>query len=269
MAREAFTNTDLKDYKASGALAGKVAIVTGGSSGIGQAVAIAYAKEGAKVVIGYLDDEDGANETIRIIGHYGGEAKALNGDLGKSANCEKLVQFAVDEFGGLDIIVNNAGYQYPQTSPLDISDEQLLKTFEIKAFAMLYMVRAALPHLKKGARIINTASINAYRGHSDLIDYAGANGAMVAMTRSLARRFVREEIAVNGIAPGPIWTPLIPKTFGHLNPDVGNDFGEDVPAGRPGQPYELVKAFVFLADPQNSYMTGQFLHMNGGDYMST
>ncbi|HSP21253.1 MAG TPA: SDR family oxidoreductase, partial [Planococcus sp. (in: firmicutes)] len=134
---------------------------------------------------------------------------------------------------------------------------------------MLYLIRAALPHLKKGARIINTASINAYRGHSDLIDYSGANGAIVSMTRSLARRLVREEIAVNGIAPGPIWTPLIPETFGTLYSDIGEDFGQDVPAGRPGQPYELAKAFVFLADPQNSYMTGQFLHITGGDYMSS
>ncbi|MFC4711542.1 SDR family oxidoreductase [Planococcus dechangensis] len=269
MVQENFDNTDLPEYKASGALKGKVAIVTGASSGIGQAVAIAYAKEGARVVIGYLGDDEGAEKTLRLISEYGGEGRALSGDLGESANCDKLVRFALDEFGALDIVVNNAGYQYPQTSPLDISDEQLLKTFEIKAFAMFYLVRAALPHLKKGSRIINTASINAYRGHSDLIDYSGANGAMVAMTRSLARRLVREEIAVNGIAPGPIWTPLITKTFGELNPNVGDDFGEDVPAGRPGQPYELVKAYVFLADPQNSYMTGQFLHINGGDYMST
>lgn len=269
MAEADFRNTDLEDYKAGGVLEGKVAIVTGASSGIGQAVAIAYAKEGAKVVVGYHGDDEGAAETVRLIGKYGGEAKALPGDLRKSENCDKLVGFALEQFGQLDILVNNAGFQYPQTSPLDITDEQLLKTFEIKTFAMFYMVRAALPHLKRGARIINTASINAYRGHSDLIDYAGANGAMVAMTRSLAMRFVREEIAVNGIAPGPVWTPLIPKTFGHLNPNVADDFGEDVPAGRPGQPYELVKAFVFLADPQNSYMTGQFLHMNGGDLMSS
>ncbi|MGO1060252.1 SDR family oxidoreductase [Planococcus sp. FY231025] len=264
-----FDNTDLKDYKASGALEGKVAIVTGGNSGIGQAVAIAYAKEGAKVVIGYLGDEEATEKTLNLIEKYGGEAKALSGDLGKSENCEKLVRFALDSFGQIDILVNNAGYQYPETSPLDITDENMLKTFEIKAFAMLYLTRAALPHLKRGARIINTASINAYRGHSDLIDYAGANGAMVSMTRSLARRLVREEIAVNGIAPGPIWTPLITKTFGGLNEKVAEDFGQDVPAGRPGQPYELAKAYVFLADPQNSYMTGQFLHINGGDYMSS
>ena len=264
-----FNNTDLKDYKASGALEGKVAIITGGSSGIGSAVAIAYAKEGAKVVIGYLDDDEEAERTLETISSYGGQAEKFSGDLGKSEKCDQLVQYAIDCFGQLDIVVNNAGFQYPQTSPLDITDEQMLKTFEIKAFAMFYMVRAALPHLKKGARIINTVSINAYRGHSDLIDYSGANGAAVSITRSLARRLVREEIAVNGIAPGPIWTPLIPKTFGHLYPDVEEGFGEDVPAGRPGQPYELAKAFVFLADPQNSYMTGQVLHMNGGDYMST
>ncbi|MGK7378840.1 SDR family oxidoreductase [Planococcus sp. 1R117A] len=269
MAEGNFDNTDLKDYKASGALQGKVAIITGGNSGIGQAVAFAYAKEGAKVVIGYLDDEEATAKTIETIENYGGEAKALSGDLGKSENCNQLVQFALDSFGQIDILVNNAGYQYPQSNPVDITDEHLLKTFEIKAFAMLYLVRAALPHLKKGARIINTASINAYRGHSDLIDYAGANGAMVSMTRSLARRLVREEIAVNGIAPGPVWTPLIPKTFGHLDSNLEEGFGKDVPAGRPAQPYELAKAFVFLADPQNSYMTGQFLHMNGGDYMST
>ncbi|MCM3612104.1 SDR family oxidoreductase [Planococcus sp. MERTA32b] len=269
MAGKSFDNTDLADYKASGALEGKVAIITGASSGIGQAVAIAYAKEGAKVVIGYKGNEEGANATLQAIEKYGGDAKSFQGDLGKSAECEKIVQFTLETYGQIDIVVNNAGYQYPQTSPLDITNEQMLKTFEIKAFAMFYLVRAALPHLKRGARIINTASINAYRGHSDLIDYSGANGAMVAMTRSLARRLVREEIAVNGIAPGPIWTPLITKTFGDLNPDVADDFGEDVPAGRPGQPFELVKAYVFLADPQNSYMTGQFLHMNGGDYMST
>lgn len=269
MTDKSFDNTDLADYKAGGILEGKVAIITGASSGIGQAVAIAYAKEGAKIVIGYKGNKAGAEATIEAVKKYGGEAKAFQGDLGKSEECDKIVGFTLESYGQIDILVNNAGYQYPQTSPLDISDEQLLKTFEIKAFAMFYLVRAALPHLKKGARIINTASINAYRGHSDLIDYSGANGAMVAMTRSLARRLVREEIAVNGIAPGPIWTPLITKTFGDLNPNVADDFGEDVPAGRPGQPYELVKAYVFLADPQNSYMTGQFLHMNGGDYMST
>ena len=269
MANPAFDNTDLKDYKAGGILAGKVAIVTGGSSGIGQAAAIAYAKEGAKVVIGYLDDEEGARKTIQLIESYGGEAVAQSGDLREAANCSRLVEFALDSFGQIDILVNNAGYQYPETSPLDLKDENILKTFEIKAFAMLYLIRAALPHLKKGARIVNTASINAYRGHSDLIDYSGANGAIVSMTRSLARRLVREEIAVNGIAPGPIWTPLIPATFGALYSDIGEGFGRDVPAGRPGQPYELAKAFVFLADPQNSYMTGQFLHINGGDYMSS
>lgn len=269
MAERSFDNTDLADYKASGVLEGKVAIITGASSGIGQAVAIAYAKEGAKIVIGYKGNEEGAEATIRMIEKYGGDAKSFQGDLGKSKECGKIVQFTLQNYGQIDILVNNAGYQYPQTSPLDITDEQMLKTFEIKAFAMFYLVRAALPHLKKGSRIINTASINAYRGHSDLIDYAGANGAMVAMTRSLARRLVREEIAVNGIAPGPIWTPLITKTFGDLNPDVADGFGEDVPAGRAGEPFELVKAYVFLADPQNSYMTGQFLHMNGGDYMST
>lgn len=269
MTDKSFDNTDLADYKASGVLEGKVAIITGASSGIGQAVAIAYAKEGAKIVIGYKGNQAGAEATVKAVEKYGGEARAFQGDLGKSEECEKIVNFTLEAFGQIDILVNNAGYQYPQTSPLDITDEQLLKTFEIKAFAMFYLVRAALPHLKKGSRIINTASINAYRGHSDLIDYSGANGAMVGMTRSLARRLVREEIAVNGIAPGPIWTPLITKTFGDLNPNVADDFGEDVPAGRPGQPYELVKAYVFLADPQNSYMTGQFLHMNGGDYMST
>lgn len=149
MAQASFDNTDLPDYKASGALEGKVAIVTGASSGIGQAVAIAYAKEGARVVIGYLDDDAGAEKTLDIIQSYGGEARALGGDLGKSENCDALVNFALDEFGALDIVVNNAGFQYPQTSPLDISDEQMLKTFEIKAFAMFYLVRAALPHLKK------------------------------------------------------------------------------------------------------------------------
>lgn len=269
MAGPAFDNTDLKDYKAGGILAGKVAIVTGGSSGIGQAAAIAYAKEGARVAVGYLDDEEGAQKTIRLIESYGGEAVAQSGDLREAANCSRLVKFALDSFGQIDILVNNAGYQYPETSPRDLKDENILKTFEIKAFAMLYLIRAALPHLKKGARIINTASINAYRGHSDLIDYSGANGAIVSMTRSLARRLVREEIAVNGIAPGPIWTPLIPETFGALYSNIGEGFGQDVPAGRPGQPYELAKAFVFLADPQNSYMTGQFLHINGGDYMSS
>ncbi|MGI2328671.1 SDR family oxidoreductase [Planococcus sp. YIM B11945] len=266
---KSFNNTDLEDYKESGVLKGKVALVTGGSSGIGRAVSIAYAKEGAKVVIGYLDDKKSADETIDIIKKYGGEARALDADLSLSENCEKLVQFALDEFGQLDIIVNNAGFQYPQTSLLDIGDEQLLKTFQIKVFAMVYITRAALPHLKNGSRIINTASVNAYQGHSELIDYAGANGAIVSLTRSLAKNLVDKYIAVNGIAPGPIWTPLITKTFEDLNPDVAEDFGEDVPQGRPGQPYELAKAFVFLADPQNSYMTGQFLHVNGGGYMSS
>ncbi|MFO7605887.1 MAG: SDR family NAD(P)-dependent oxidoreductase [Desulfurivibrionaceae bacterium] len=213
MTEKSFDNTDLADYKASGVLEGKVAIITGASSGIGQAVAIAYAKEGAKIVVGYKGNQAGAEATIETIKKYGGDAKAFQGDLGKSEKCEEIVRFTLESYGQIDVIVNNAGYQYPQTSPLDISDEQLLKTFEIKAFAMFYLVRAALPHLKKGARIINTASINAYRGHSDLIDYSGANGAMVSMTRSLARRLVREGIAVFLLVNGEPRIELVKNAF--------------------------------------------------------
>lgn len=256
---------EMKGYKGSGKLKGKVALITGGDSGIGRAAAIGFAKEGANVLIAYLDEHQDAQETQRLIEAEGRECVAIAGDVGQSDFCKKMVDTAMTSFGRLDIVVNNAAQQYPQQSIESISDEQLLQTFRINIFSMFYTVRAALPHLKPGSRIINTTSVTAYRGSSHLLDYSSTKGAIVAFTRSLSQQLLEKGILVNAVAPGPIWTPLIPASF---DAKQVSSFGQKAPLGRAGQPDEVAPAYIFLASEDSSYMTGQVLHPNGGEIVN-
>ncbi|WP_294747776.1 SDR family oxidoreductase [uncultured Exiguobacterium sp.] len=249
------------DYKAAGKLEGKVAIVTGGNSGIGRAVSIAYVREGAKVVIAFYGDQEGADETKVRLEELGGEVLLSKGDIGDADYCEALVQKTIDRFGRLDIIVNNASMQKPEDSLKDITDESMEKTFKTNIFGMMRLARAALPHLSLGSAIINTTSSTAYEGNALLIDYSATKGAIVSFTRSLSMNLAKEGIRVNAVAPGPIWTPLITETFPH---ESVKTFGKNTPMDRPGQPAEMASAYVFLACNDSSYMTGQVLHLNGG-----
>lgn len=248
-------------YKGSGKLQGRAAIITGGDSGIGRAAAVAYASEGANVAIVYLSEDKDAEDSKRLIESAGGKALLVRGDIGDEAFCQQIVKQTVDAFGRLDILVNNAAEQHPQQSIEDITKEQLERTFRTNIFSMFYLTKAAMPHLKSGAAIINTASITAYKGSPQLLDYSATKGAIVAFTRSLSGSLVDKGIRVNAVAPGPIWTPLIPSTFAA---DKVATFGSDTPMKRPGQPEELAPAYVFLAADDSSYMTGQVIHINGG-----
>jgi NAD(P)-dependent dehydrogenase (short-subunit alcohol dehydrogenase family) len=251
--------------KGLGRLKDKVAIITGGDSGIGRAVAVAYAKEGAKVVIAYNVSDRDAEQTKGDIESYGGEALLIKGDIGDSAFCKKVVEDTVKKFGKLDILVNNAAEQHPQKSIEDITDEQLERTFRTNIFAMFYLTRAAMPHLKEGSVIINTSSVTAFRGSAGLLDYSSTKGAITSFTRSLSANLAEKKIRVNQIAPGPIWTPLIPSTF---DKEKVEKFGEDVPLKRPGQPVELAEAYIFLASDGSTYITGQTIHINGGEIVN-
>lgn len=252
-------------YQSAAKLQGKVAIITGGDSGIGRAVAIAFAKEGADVVLSYLDEHDDAQETKRHVEAAGRQCELSPGDIGDSSYCAQLVNAAISRFGHIDVLVNNAAEQHPQESIEKISDEQLERTFRTNIFAMFYLVRAAIPHLKEGACIINTTSVTAYRGSAHLLDYSCTKGAIVAFTRSLSQQLASKKIRVNGVAPGPVWTPLIPSTFGEEQ--VAN-FGAQVPMERPGQPDEIAPCYVFLASDDSSFMSGQVLHPNGGEIIN-
>lgn len=252
---------DDPNYRAAGKLTGKVALITGGDSGIGRAVAIAYAKEGADVAIVYLNEHEDAEETRRLVEKYGGRCLCIAGDIVNSKFCTEAVDKTVKQYGQLDILVNNAGEHWEQENIEDITDEQLERTFRTNIFSVFYFTRAAMKHLNEGAAIINTASVTAYQGNDTLLDYASTKGAMVAFTRSLAENLADKGIRVNGVAPGPIWTPLIPATFSEE--DVAQ-FGSDTPMGRAGQPAELAPAYVYLACNDSSYVTGQMMHINGG-----
>jgi NAD(P)-dependent dehydrogenase (short-subunit alcohol dehydrogenase family) len=257
--------SEKESHRGSGKLEGKAAIITGGDSGIGRAVAIAFAKEGADVLIAYLDEHADANETKRLVEEKGRRCVTVAGDIGGEEFCAALVSRAVEEFGRIDVVVNNAAEQHDQDSLEKITREQLERTFRTNIFAMFSLTRAALPHLKEGSAIVNTTSVTAYRGSDHLIDYAATKGAIVGFTRSLSKSLAAKKIRVNAVAPGPIWTPLIPATF---PPDKVKSFGADVPLGRPGQPEEVAPCYVFLASDDSSYMTGQVLHPNGGEVVN-
>lgn len=248
-------------YEGSGKLKGKHALITGGDSGIGRAVAIAFAKEGANVAIAYLDEHEDAEGTKRFVEEEGVKCLLFSGDLSNEQHCKQVVNETVKQLGGLHIVVNNVAQQYPQQGLENITAEQLEKTFRTNIFSYFYVTKAALPHLKQGDAIVNTASIVAYEGNEQLIDYAATKGAIVAFTRSLAKSLVQKGIRVNGVAPGPIWTPLIPSSFDEKKV---SEFGSNVPMKRPGEPYELAPAYVYLASNDSTYVTGQMMHVNGG-----
>ena len=253
-------------YPGSGRLKDKVAIVTGADSGIGRAVAALYAREGADIAIFYLCEHQDAEKTKSIVESEGRRAILVPGDLGDPEFVKRAVQKVVDTFGHLDILVNNAGEQHPDDDIRDISDEQLRRTFQTNIFSMFYLVRAARPHLGKGAAIVNCTSVTMYEGSKKLLDYSATKGAITAFTRSLSANLVKDGIRVNAVAPGPIWTPLNP--FGGKPAEEIPDFGKDTPMGRPGQPNEVAPAFLFLACEDASYMTGQVLHPNGGEIVN-
>ena len=248
-------------YLGNAKLKAKVAIITGGDSGIGRAVSLAYAKEGADVVVVYLNEHDDAHATKVRVEQLGQRCLVLAGDIGEEAFCLDVVSQTLKAFGRIDILVNNAGEQHPQNSLLDITSEQFQRTFSTNIFGCFYLTKAALPHLTSGSAIINTTSITAYEGHDQLIDYSASKGAIVSFTRSLSESLCKQGIRVNGVAPGPIWTPLIPSTF---QAEHVATFGSTTPMQRAGQPNELAPAYVFLASEDSSYMSGQILHINGG-----
>lgn len=239
----------------------KTALITGGDSGIGRAVSVAFAKEGADVAIMYLDEHEDAEETKKLVEQEGRRCVLIAGDIGDEAFCQEAVRKVMDEFGKLDILVNNAAEQHVQHSLKDISAEQLERTFRTNVFGMFHLTKAALEHLKPGSSIINTTSITAFQGMPELIDYSSTKGAILSFTRALSGSLAKEGIRVNGVAPGPIWTPLIPASF--AAEEVGK-FGQSTPLGRPGQPDELAPGYVYLASDDSSYVTGQVLHINGG-----
>lgn len=254
------------NYKAAGKLEGKVALITGGDSGIGRAVAVAYAKEGADVAIVYLNENEDAKQTKQEVEQEGRKCVLISGDLGDESFAKRAVQQTVDQLGGLDILINNAAEQHPQEEITDITAQQLEKTFRTNIFAMFFVTQAAMPHLKMGSAIINTASVTAYRGNPQLIDYSATKGAIVSFTRALSMNIVgKKGIRVNAVAPGPIWTPLIPSTF---DKEQVAQFGGNTPMQRPGQPEELAPAYVFLGCDDSSYISGQVLHINGGEIVN-
>ncbi|KAE8558328.1 MULTISPECIES: SDR family oxidoreductase [Paenibacillus] len=252
-------------YKAAGKLTGKVALITGGDSGIGRAVAVTYAKEGADVAIVYLNEHKDAEETKRQVEQEGRKCVLIPGDIGDDQFAKKAVQQTVNELGKLDIVVNNAAEQHPQQKLEDITKEQLERTFRTNIFGMFFLTQAALPHLKKGSAIVNTTSITAYAGNKTLIDYSSTKGAITSFTRSLSLNLVDQGIRVNAVAPGPIWTPLIPSTF---DAKTVSEFGGAQPMKRPGQPEELAPAYVYLASDDSSYVSGQVIHINGGEVVN-
>lgn len=247
-------------------LKGKVALISGGDSGIGRAVALAYAREGCDLALAYLDENKDARDTKERVTALGVRCILLAGDIGRTAVCERHVREVKRTFGRLDILVNNAAEQHPKNSLSQIDDDQLEAVFRTNIFSYFRLTRAALPHLRKGSVIINTSSVTAYRGSAHLLDYAATKGAIVAFTRSLALSLVSKGIRVNGVAPGPVWTPLIPASF---PPKKVARFGSDVPMGRAGEPVEIAACYVFLATADSSFMTGQMLHPNGGEIVNS
>eukprot|EP00624_Nannochloropsis_granulata_P004736 evm.model.NODE_33777_length_6608_cov_28.009382.2 len=254
------------NYEGSNKLAGMTAIITGADSGIGRAVAVHYAREGAKgLTISYLDEHKDAQETKRMVEEEGCQVILMAGDVGDAAHCKDIVELTRKTFGRLDCLVNNAAEQHVSNSLLEITKEQLERTFRTNIFGYFYMAQAALPHLKEGSSIINTTSVTAYKGHKTLLDYSSTKGAIVSFTRSLSLQLADKKIRVNGVAPGPIWTPLVPATFPE---EKTRDLGKEVPMERSGQPSEVAPSYVFLASPDGSYFNGQVLHPNGGSVVN-
>ncbi len=254
-----------KDYKAANKLEGKVAVITGGDSGIGKAVALAFAKEGADIAFIYLDEHKDAEETKKEVEKIGKKCFIISTDIGVEKNCIKAVQDIIKKYKKIDILINNAAEQHSQESIEDITEKQLEKTFRTNVYSMFFLTKAVLKHLKEGSTIVNTTSVTAYRGSPKLLDYSSTKGAIVAFTRSLAKNLAEKKIRVNAVAPGPIWTPLIPATFPQ---DKVDSFGKDTEMKRAGQPSEVSPCYVFLASDDSSYITGQVLHPNGGDIIN-
>lgn len=247
--------------RGSGKLKNKVVLVTGGDSGIGRAVAVAMAREGANVAFGYLEERKDANATKRLVEAEGRKALSLRGDVGTERVCKRIVAKTVSEFGRIDVLINNAAEQHEVDSPEQVTESQIDRTFRTNIYSFFFMVKHALPHMKKGSCIINTASITAYKGHKTLLDYSATKGAIVTFTRSLSENLVDKGIRVNAVAPGPIWTPLIPASF---DAEKTARHGASAPMERAGQPNEVAPAYVFLASADASYITGQVIHVNGG-----
>jgi NAD(P)-dependent dehydrogenase (short-subunit alcohol dehydrogenase family) len=252
-------------YRGSGKLEGRVALVTGGDSGIGRGVAALFAIEGADVAISYLDEHDDAEETRRMVEGEGRRCITLPGDLREESVCREAVERTVSELGRLDVLVNHAGEQHPREKFEDITPHQLERTFQTNVFSMFHLTRAALAHMGEGAAIVNTTSVTAYQGNPSMIDYSATNGAIVSFTRALANQLIERGIRVNAVAPGPVWTPLIPATF---PAEKVEDFGKQAPIGRVGQPAEIATCYVFLASDDSSFMAGQVLHPNGGSVVN-
>lgn len=257
---------DNPNYKGSGKLKDKVAIITGGDSGIGRAVSLAFAKEGSDIVIVYLYEHEDAEETKNLVEAQGRRCLLIAGDLKKEDFCKKIVDDTIKTFGKLDILVNNAAIQFYKPNLLDITAKQLEDTFRTNVFPLFFVTQAALPYLKAGSSIINTASVTAYRGNKDLIDYSSTKGAIVSFTRALAINLVSQGIRVNGVAPGPVWTPLIPSSY---PAEEVEKFGKDSPMDRAAQPVELAPAYVYLASEDSTYVTGEIIHVNGGGFVAT
>lgn len=253
-------------YKGSGKLTGKVAVISGGDSGIGRAAALAFASEGARLAIIYLNEDQDAEWTKQRIEAIGSECLLIRADLRESKAAEQAIAETTRHFGGINILVNNCAVQFVSKNLTEISDDQLLNTFRTNIFSYFYLTRAALPHLGPGSSIINTASVTAYRGSKTLIDYSATKGAIVTLTRSLSQNLVPQGIRVNAVAPGPVWTPLIAASFAAENVEA---FGTDMPMKRPGQPFEMAPAYVYLASDDSRYMTGQVLHVGGGEMVES
>ncbi|RCW76927.1 SDR family oxidoreductase [Saliterribacillus persicus] len=254
------------EYKGSDKLKGKSALITGGDSGIGRAVAIVYAKEGANVAISYLDEHEDAEATKKMVEAEGVKCILLPGDIKESSHCDELVKKTVDAFGAINILVNNAAIQYVKEDVLDISNEQFEEVFQTNFFSQFYLTKAAVRHMNSGDAIISTSSINAYKGNGKLMDYTATKGAITAFTRSIAQSLASKGIRANSVAPGPVWTPLIPASFSE---EEVEEFGQDGLMGRPGQPSEHAWPYVMLASDESSYMTGQAIHVNGGSWTSS